>query len=180
MFNLGRVIYFDFLHPVKDYWVTLKLKEITFDWILPTILSLLSYFVILQNTKFEDLTNFNGYVINFLAILIGFSITCLTILSTSSNENVSLLKSYEIDRKIGNKRISLYQFIFITFSFALIMELVTLVFDLVYFLYYSSKEPKTHYDFYYAVNTLLMYHIICLNIRNVTNFYHIFWKDLSK
>lgn len=175
----AKFLYLEFLFPVKDYFITLKLKEFLFDWVFPLFGCLAVYGCFFINISFKDTICFNGYVINSLAILIGFSITCLTILATSGNDNVKQLRDVEIDRKIGNKKLSLYQLIFITFSFVLIMEITTLVLNLLYFLIYSSLAEKKFFVIIFLIINFLLFHIIFLNIRNITNFYFIFWRKSS-
>ena len=176
MKNIGRFFYFEFLFVIKDYAVTIKFKELIFDWILPFIFAFIFRWIFLKNLCVNEINDFNGYVINVFAILIGFSLTSLTILSTSNSKNINQLKEKIIKRKIGGKNISLYQLIFITFSFGLLIEIFALIFSLFYFLFikigYSEFFIKNLFIFY----LLLLIHIIFLNIRNITNFYFIFLK----
>ena len=176
MKNIGHFLYLEFLFVIKDYAVTIKLKEFIFDWILPFIFAFLFRLLFLNNLCINQINDFNGYVINVFAILIGFSLTSLTILSTSNSNNINQLKENITERKIGGKNISLYQLIFITFSFGLLVEIFSLIFSLFYFLFikigFSEFFIKNVFVFY----LIFLIHIIFLNIRNITNFYFIFWK----
>ncbi|MBI9069955.1 MAG: hypothetical protein JEY94_00055 [Melioribacteraceae bacterium] len=174
---ISKLLYLEFLIPLKDYLVTLKLKEIIYEWMIPIGISVYSYYCFFPCLSKQNFLDFNGYVINALAILIGFSITCITILSTSNNENIVWLKKKESERKIGNKNISLYQLIFITFSFVLFMEVFTLLFNLIYFLVFSSNLSLGSENELFALNTTLVLNIVFLNIRNISNFYFIHWND---
>ncbi len=174
---IPKYMYLEFLIPIKDYLVTLNLRELIFDWFIPIILSTIAYFFLIPGIAKTDILNFNGYVINALAILIGFSITCITILSTSSNDNIKALKERKSKRKIAGKLISLYQLIFITFSFVLFMEVIALLFNLIYFLIYSSSCINNYLRLFFALNLCFILHIVALNIRNISNFYFIHWNE---
>lgn len=177
MKKFKKYLYLEFLIPIKDYFITLEAHEFIFDWVIPIVFSIISYFLFINCLSLKNKIDFNGYIINFLAILIGFSITCITILSTSDNENVKQLKISETKRRVGSKKINLYQLIFITFSFVLIMEISTLTFILIYDLIYISEKRQRFSDLLFVVNILLLSNIIALNIRNISNFYFIFKKE---
>lgn len=177
MKKFKEYLYLEFLIPIKDYFIVLKSHECIFDWGIPLIFSTLSYFLCIKGLSLKNKIDFNGYVINFLAILIGFSITCITILFTSDSENVKQLRNSDTERKIGNKKINLFQLIFITFSFVLIMEFLTLVSILIYDLIYISEERHRFSSLFFVANILLLSNIIALNIRNISNFYFIFRKE---
>ncbi len=174
---LPKIFYLEFFIPIRDYFVTIKFKEFSFEWIMPFILSILLYFTIIPNLSLEKMLNFNGYLINALAILIGFSITTITILSTSSNKNIDKLKDKLSERNINHKVISLYQLIFITFSFVLFMEFFAIIFNLTYYSLYSASYVKSYSKFLFSINIFLMLHIIFLNLRNIANFYFIHWNN---
>ena len=174
-----KILYLEFFIPIGDYFSTIKKNEIIFEWLIPLLLSIGFYFGLSSEMSFEKIVEFNGYVINSLAILIGFSITCLTILSTSNNHNITELKNGMSERKIGNKNICLFQLIYITFSFSLFMELFTLTYDLMYYLLYSAVTEKIFAKATFTVSIFLVFNIIFLTIRNITNFYLIFYKQES-
>lgn len=174
---LGRYVYLEFLIPFKDYIVTLKLREVIFDLCLPFIISIVFYFFVIRNGKYnDDIKEFNSHIIAFISVLIGFSIAAVTLLITSNNRNVEALQeNYSGERRIGNRRISLYQLVLIIFTSALIVEFLTLLFNLGYFLVSSlNANFKNLWGVFYAINIFLIMHIIFLNIRNITNLYFVF------
>lgn len=174
---LPKLFYFEFLIPIKDYFYTINKKEFIFEWLYPIILSICIYFIILPGLTIEHILNFNSYLINALAILIGFSITTITILSTSSNKNIDSLKVKQSERKLDHQKISLYQLIFITYSFVLIMEFLAILYNLSYYLVYSSTFLVKYSKVTFSINIFLILHIILLNIRNIVNFYFIHWYE---
>lgn len=168
---ISKYIYLEFLQLVKDYFVTLKKKELFFEWFIPLIIGLIFYFF--SNINNNELHNFIPTIVNVLAILVGFSIATITILSTTSSQNVNNLKKIISDRKIGNKQINLYQLIMITFSFILFIEIILLIFNLLICLFSISL----YYKILFGINIFFMLHILLLNIRNITNIYFIFYRE---
>lgn len=174
---LGKYLYLEFLFPVKDYLATLKLKEAIFDFALPLAISFSVYFFVLRSSPYSDaLKEVNGYVVNFLGILIGFSIASVTLLITSSSKNVeSLQENYSGNRRVGSQRINLFQLILITFTSVLMVEIFTLIFNLFFTLSIAlNQKIREYWSCFYSVNLFLMMHIIFLNIRNITNLYFVF------
>lgn len=174
---LGKFIYFEFHYPFRDYLSTLTWKETFFDLFIPLIVAILSYVFIFNCANIDKLGTFTGFVINFLAILIGFSITSLTILSSESGNTFETLKKYETKRRIGNKSITGYQLILITFICVILVEFLTLSYNLIYYLLWLNGFLISYFRIIIAINIFLMLHIIMLNIRNITNFFLIFWKS---
>lgn len=173
---IGQCFYLEFLYPITDYFRTLNRKEAYFELALPLLIGILAYWLSVTAVNFEKLGSFIGYIINFLAILIGFSITAVTILSSESGHRFEMLQKAESKRNIGGKTISTYQLILITFIYVILIEFFTLAYNLVCYLFLMNTILKSYYRLIIGVNIFLMFHVIMLNIRNVTNFYFIFWK----
>jgi hypothetical protein len=169
-------LYLEFLYPITDYFRTLKRNEAYFELAMPLICAILVNLFILTNINLEKLGSFIGYIINFLAILVGFSITAVTILSSESGQRFEILRKMETDRKIGNKPIHGYQLILITFIYVILVEFFTLAYNLIYYLSWMNGIFISYYKIIISINIFLMFHVIALNIRNITNFYFIFWK----
>lgn len=172
---MKEYIYLEFLWPIKDYFCTLEKNEFVYDWIIPILISCLAYFLCKNDLCYNQVATFSGYIINALAILIGFSITSITILATTDNERTKHLKSIKTRRTIGNEPISLYQLIFITFTFALIVEIILLIINILSSINIGVLQDISTRRLIFAINTILLFHVVFLNIRNITNFYHIFW-----
>lgn len=110
-------------------------------------------------------------VITLLSILVGFTISSIAILATTSEK-----LNQETERVIGNKKINLYQLSNIIFIFALFSEVLTLILNLsaVVLISYDVKSIIDHLNILVAINIVLISHILFINIRNITNFYFIF------
>jgi hypothetical protein len=171
---MKRLLYFEYIHPINDYFRTIKLNEIIFEWVLPFAITAPIYKYILPDLEGAHIGTVCGYIINFLAILIGFSVTCLTILSSASSESIDKLKKKESHRSLHNKKISLYHLIVINFIFLLVMEFFNLFFNLGFFLFSSKISNIGFLPEFFSVSIFITCHVIFLNIRNVTNFYFVF------
>jgi len=164
-----------FLYPALDYFQTVKKHEVFYEIIIPAILSVI--FSWLLSCKSFGISKFTDFIFTFIAILIGFSITTITLLTTSSNKNIDETKKTPTERKARNRNINLYRLTLITFTYCLFMEFVILGFNLGYVLLYYLSFFKGFIKYYYAINIFLISHVILLSYRNITCLYHIFMKD---
>lgn len=162
--------------PVKDYFATLRSCDFAFDWGIPGGIAFCSYLFAFQNLTTEQAQHLGGYFINFIAIIIGFSIASITIFSTSSNTNIDALKKHTSFKKVGGKKITLYQHMLANFMFTLIMSALTLVFNLVFYFLLETELLPGKTGIWEAINFLFILHIIFLTIRNMTNFYLVLWR----
>ncbi|MGG4549392.1 hypothetical protein ABER02_16645 [Rossellomorea marisflavi] len=180
-FKLGKLLYGEWLVPIVDYFRTLNKKEFYYEWVTPLLISFviaLSY-EYLGNVE-AALSKLRDILPDTLAILIGFTITCVTVLVASSGKTIDLLKNKKTDnRKIGKKTVSMYQWLLILFIYVLISQISLLIF--IFFSSYLLSVYKTLYIIYATlfIMTFLLLHILLLLIRNTTNFYFIFFIDTN-
>ena len=171
-------MYISFIHPLFDYFKTLKRQEFVYEWIIPIVIGIIFYLCLLGSIHSDIIKEFNGYIINFIAILIGFSITCVVILVGSESQNIKDLKEKDSERKLNNKPVRLYQLILICYIYSIIIEIFTLVYVLMVILLvdpFINNQPSMTYKYFTIGTFILLLHIILLTIRNITNFYFSFW-----
>ncbi|MFN5516056.1 MAG: hypothetical protein ACK5CA_15285 [Cyanobacteriota bacterium] len=173
---MNKYIYLEFLTPIKDYITTLKKREFVFEWFVPFIMALLIYVFFLEKGSYkESIKQLNGYIITFLGILIGFSMTSVTLLVTSNSKNIERLQGTQTERRVETQLINLYQLVLINFVFVLMMEIFTLLINLIFSLVDTvSNKPKEIWMYFYTVNVFLLLNIVLLSIRNTTNIYFVF------
>lgn len=179
----GKYLYLEFLIPVKDYFATLKLREAIFDFLIPVMASEILYLYLLKDSPYNDsIKDFNGHILSFLSVFIGFSIAAVTLFITSNNKNIERLQEdYSDGRKIGGRKITLYQLVLIIFTYALVIEVLALIFNLTYFLTSSiNSSIKSLWSLFYAIDIFLLMHILSLNLRNITNLYFVFLTKIKK
>jgi hypothetical protein len=173
---LNSLIYQEFTIPLKDYFNTLKINEFIFDWIIPIIFATAFYFSEFNGNNLGDVSVFIGSVISLLAILVGFSIASATILLSSDNENITLIKKNVTNRKLDDKNISLYHLIYITFIAAILIEIFVLFFNLgIYFSFEIIGILLNYKRILISLDIVFLLNIFLLNIRNITNFYFVFY-----
>lgn len=166
-----------FLFPISDYFVTIKKSEFVTDFILPLIFTIIIHFTIIVNITDTDIIDNLGNIINLLAILIGFSITCITLLSSTGSKNVDDLKHKDTNRKIAGIPVTLYRLLLISFTYITIVEIFALSLNLVSSLMYSTAHFRRYLILFYTIDAYLLIHIVFVNVRNVTNIYFCLFKD---
>lgn len=174
---MGKIIYGEWLYPIVDYYATLKRNERNYEIILPLIVSGLSVLIyFLYGDSFRAIMKLRDILPNALAILIGFTISCVTILVSSDNATIKFLKDkLSNDRLVRNKIISMYQWMLITFVYILIVQvfLLTFIFFIAFILQIHQSQTFLSISLFIEVYTIL--HILLLLIRNITNFYFVFF-----
>jgi hypothetical protein len=177
--RLGNLLYGEWLVPIVDYFRTIKRKEVCFEWIVPLLASTLviTTFLILGDSV-KAISKLRDILPNTLAILIGFTITSLTVLIASDNQNINRMKATQTNnRKIGNHIISLYQLLLINLVYVLFIQLFLLIF--IFFVGFILH----FFDYKFLVNTFLfietfsILQILLLLIRTITNFYFVFYRS---
>lgn len=178
-----RFLYLEFLLPIGHYFSTLRENEVIFDWIIPIIIGAIGFvFGLLFNISLDKSNSIEFFktIITLLSILVGFSITSLTIISSTSKLTGTLM-NVPTDRKIGNTTVNLYQLMNINFIFALFSEILTIILNLGAVLLASSNIifDIRYINLIILFNLILISHIFLINIRNITNFYFVFHKVSS-
>jgi hypothetical protein len=174
---IGAKIYGEWLIPVVDYYKTIKRNERNFEIITPLFISIITttiYFF--YGDSLRALMKLRDILPNALAILIGFTISCITILVSSDNETIRILKTTDSDNRfVRNKLISMYQWMLINFVYILIIQvfLLTFIFFVAFVLQIHKSELFKNFSLVVEVYSIL--HILLLQIRNITNFYFVFF-----
>jgi hypothetical protein len=172
------LVYIEYIHPIKDYFSTVKVSELLFDWAAPLAITLLLYKFTLSSIKPETVETINGYSINLLAILVGFSIASLTILTANNSKNIEDLKEHVCQRMIRGRPVTLYRLIVLNFIFLIIMEFAALLYSFGFLFIIQIDPIKAYSKEIFIVSIFLISHVFFLNIRNVTNFYFVISREL--
>ncbi|MCI9573860.1 MAG: hypothetical protein HFH97_14845 [Lachnospiraceae bacterium] len=126
--GLSSFIYTEWLRPIADYYLTIKINEAMFEIILPAIAAVvctcLYYIYGDVNCALRALADLLPTAIS---ILIGFTVMLITLLLTSSGENIENIKKNITDKKVHGKAITLYQGLYIQFSHLLFSEVLLLL-----------------------------------------------------
>lgn len=168
-------MYTEFLFLLSDYFKTLRSKLIFFEWLLPVFISLIVYFSIEEKSYLKVANETSSNALTLLGILVGFSITVISLLNTASSKNVEEIKKLITSYNIGGKNISLFQLILINMTYSVIIEILLIIFNLFIPLIWESFEKDT-LILMNSFNLFFLLHILLLNLRNMTDFYFILFK----
>lgn len=172
----ARWFYREFLFVGFDYWATATISEKLFDVIWPILGAAIALIVyIWKPIAFADAQQLVAMLTTTLSILIGFTVTSVTILATSGNPNVEALKKEKTKRTLGGTPISLFKAANISLYFVLLSELFTLGFAalLMFFPGVLSKFQP----YMCAICFGLFAHVLLTNVRCMTSLYFIFWDE---
>lgn len=199
---------------IKLYIKASTPKELRFDWIGPLILSLVVFSLMAVFTEsniaiLKVMEKINNAAINVVAILAGFNTASLAVITSSNREllnklNMSISPSEKVDFKklslfkriknsiFNNTKANTLRITINFFCYAVIIQLITLIFGLltsalydflpnVTKFYFVSVENWMEKGFLLTYGTLwltLILHSIFISLRNVEMVFHfIIFKD---
>lgn len=165
-------MYLNFIFIPLDYFRTIRFRNFLFEWGGPFALSFLTYISLYKSVTQYDFNEYVNKIISLESILVGFSITSITFLTTASNRNIENLKDKETEFVLFGKKISLMDLIIINFSFSLFSESVILITNLVspIILLWFNVTFQTKI-LLFSLNVLFVLQNLFLNIRNLTDIY---------
>ena len=176
--GLGKYIYMEWLIPIKDYYFSIRKNEVIFEIAVPLLISVVCTFTYFNNEKiFIALDGLAELLPTAISILIGFTVMLITLLLTSSGDNVELLKTIETNKVLYKKPVTLYQGLHIQFSHSLFSEIFLL---LLIFLYLFLKGVGLYtvigvgilgIEIYLTLNILLSI------LRGIANLYFSFYNS---
>lgn len=113
-------------------------------------------------------------LITVIGILLGFSISTLTILLTVDNTKVAEAKMKFIGIKILGRRITLYDGVLTGIAYVVVMQCCLLLFNFIYpiFIDIESIRGLTMY----AISIAILLNVILTLMREILNFYFIITK----
>lgn len=175
--GLGQFIYMEWLIPISDYYCSIRKNEAIFEIVMPTLVSLICVSLYFKQGKLMvALDGLSDLLPTAISILIGFTVMLITLLLTSSGDNVKFLKEKETTKILHKKPVTLYQGLHIQFSHSLFSEVFLLLIIFFYlFLKGIGISP------YIGVAILFLEIYLALNIllsilRGVANLYFSFYK----
>lgn len=167
-------MYLEFIYLILDYFKTISRRIFIYEWIVPFLISLTVFAFLLCGSSTASTTVFKDNSINLLGILVGFSITIITILTTGQGENIEAIKKKKIQVIIAGKKISLFRHLLINFTYSVVIEIILIIFCLIYPLFLDNI-PFNNVVKYIGFSILVfsIIHLLLLTIRNLTDFYFI-------
>ncbi|MCS3532071.1 hypothetical protein [Chryseobacterium sp. JUb7] len=170
-------MYLEFFLIIVDYFKTLNRKIFIYEWLFPFIVIFFCIYIgcILD---FGVFISFKDSAINVIGVLLGFSIAVITIITTGSGPNIEQIKNHETSVTINNRKISLYKLFLINFTYSVILEVILIISCLlmpllnkIFLFSFSIKLIM------YSIMVFIVFHILLLTLRNITDFYLIISKE---
>ena len=162
----------EFVYLIADYFKTLERRITLYDWVLPTLISIVFSVLIWHGNISSVVVGFKNSVISVLGILVGFSITLITIIITSNNENLQELKTTSSNVRIGDSYISIYRLLLINYSYTVVIEVFIIVFCLLYpFILATLNIPYCIKIIGFGMLLFWVLHVFLITVRNLTDFY---------
>ncbi len=141
-------------------------------------LSLLLYFGITIFSCYCDYSrsaaSMHSNIVTVLGILLGFSISSLTILLTIDNKNIRKAKEKSLGKTLYGKSVSLYDGVLVGMAYAVISQCILLIFNLVYPIFVNIISLCGFKLF--ALNIAILLHVILCLMREILNFYFVITK----
>lgn len=174
-------MYLEFVLLIADYFRTISKRIFYFEWLFPFIIGIGIFLLLLFGSSTSATFIFKDNAINLLGILVGFSITVITILTTGQGQNLDEIKEKKTNIKINNDFITLFRLLLINFTYSVIMEVALIIVCLIYPLFTDNIRISANIKYVgFSVLVFLIVHIMLLTIRNLTDFYLILIKPHKK
>jgi len=158
---------------IEFFWIK-GIRAILWSCAIPVTIGLLIFYKSDNTIYYQNAANFHSNLVTVLGILIGFTISTLTMLLTVNNANIEKAKLELIGKKIFKKDISLFDSVVIGLAYIILIQGFLLIANFIYpiFVSIATLQGKT----FFAINISLMVHIILILMRNVLDFYFILTK----
>lgn len=176
--GLSKYIYSEWLLPIIDYYRTLKKNEAMFEIILPLVVAVICTTLY---KHFGDvslaLATLAELLLTAVSILIGFTGLLITLLVTSSGENIDRLKAITAEKKLHRGKMTLYQGLHIQFSHSLFSEII-LVLIVFFYLFLNGLNWLGELEtIFLGIEVYMTLNIFFSIIRGIANIYFSFYKS---
>ena len=164
----------EYLLLIIEYFWIKGVKSFLWTWGLPLITGFLIYCKADYSIYNSNAPSFHSNLISVLGILIGFTISTLTMLLTVNNADIEKAKLELLDKQLFSKQISLFDTVVISLAYIIIIQGLLLIVNFIYpvFIAVASLKGKI----FFSINMCFMIHIILVLMRSVLDFYFILTK----
>lgn len=158
---------------IEFFWVK-GFRSVVITCVVPLIIGLLIFYVANDCIYINNASSFHSNLVTVLGILIGFTISTLTMLLTVNNTNIEKAKNRFLNRKIFSKQFSLFDSVVTGLAYNILIQGFLLIANFIYpiFISISTIEAKA----FFSINIAIMVHVILILMRNVLDFYFILTK----
>lgn len=165
--------------PIKDYEEiesdSLRKKKLIFSMIFIFFSTVLFLFSNIEN-KIDFFLGFIDTELNIVSLLLSFSIAYLTILITTSGNNIDILKKIKMECKVNTEEISAYKYLLIELTFSIYLEILLLFILII-------NKFIVHMDFLvinyilFLAELIILLDILYIILYLVKNMYLAFYKE---
>lgn len=164
-------MYLDFLILISDYYKTVDRRVFIYEWGIPFFIAIFILVLLFFNGTTSSYQTYNTNLVRLFAVLVGFSITIITILTTGQSKNLEEIKKNIIDVRINGKKISLFRFLIINFTYTVIIEILLIIFCLISPIIIENISLRNEIKYIgFSILVALTLHVLLLTIRNLTDF----------
>ncbi len=179
-FSIGKFIYLEWLKPISDYYFTLQLKYAIYELIIPIAVGIVCTVIYYNAGKVDiALDALSELLPTAISILIGFTTMLITLLLTSSGENIERIKDISTDMRLNNEYISLYQSLHIHFSHSLFSEILFLLLIFFQLFLKGLNVPAWIPIVFLGIFVFYILNILFAILRGIANIYFCFYKNNS-
>jgi len=159
---------------IYDYFKSTDTYQIIWNFIICAILAVSTFSMLYNSNNIEPAKSVINNSVSILGILVGFSISMFTLLNTSANPNIDMIKKTETGKYSFGKPIYLFDLLLVSMIYVIIGESIVLIFNLLFSFFFCLETLKGKIAFGFDI--FLITHIIFTNIKAITNFYFILSK----
>lgn len=166
-------MYLEFIFVILDYFKTINRAIIVYEWLIPFVASVAVFICLIYWDVFSK--EIAGHLVTLLGVLIGFSITGLSVISIGSNKIIEQLKATlaKPKIKISHSYVNLYQLHIINFSYSVFIQVVALISCLSLLLLQDLFLKEVLLKLLLCFVLMLIFHVLLLTVRNISNTYFI-------
>lgn len=169
---------FEWLYIFLDYYFSINKKTAINEIIIPAIISLIcSMLYFYSNIVGKALDKLSEILPSAISILIGFTAMIVTFLITSDSEKIKQLKEKETKKVIRNKKLTVYQKIFIQNSHSLFNEILLLLIVFMYMFFHGLNFVNgIVLSVFLFIETYLVINILISIFSNISTIYLSFYS----
>ena len=176
--TIGRILYFEWVILVIDYFESISLKEKIFDVLMPFGVGIIISIICMCCGKTNFATKqLADVLISLISILIGFSVMLVTLLLTSGGKGIEELKEIKTDKIIYNEKVSLFQKLHIQFTFSLICEISLLIIILAYYFFTTVANIGNVEILFLVIFISMTLNILLSILRGIVNVYFVYYGN---
>lgn len=168
-----------YLVLIKDYYLSLK-ENIYFDIVLPVLIAgTIGFFLWRGDFVFtEDIVN---NIVQTLGVLAGFSLTAVSMLTTTDSKTTTKLKQKLTGNIIRDEDISAFRQFYILVSYSILISLIVIVLNSIAIMIDWNRfvGKSLIVNTLKAIDIFLILHIFLVNIRNITYLYFIYYDETN-